>query len=94
MIVIETVMRDIQGLSLRQQVEVARYVQRLTESARRKRAAGSACLQLEDKSLIIRNSLSESSRFGARATAAAVWADQGSGRRGTLRRLAATAFSF
>ena len=31
-------MRDVQSLSLREQVEVARYVQRLSESARRKRA--------------------------------------------------------
>jgi hypothetical protein len=34
MTVIETIMRDIQSLSLRQQVEVARYVQRLSETAR------------------------------------------------------------
>ena len=39
MTVIETIMRDIQSLSLRQQVEVARYVQRLSETARRKRVA-------------------------------------------------------
>ena len=39
MTVIETIMRDIQSLSLRQQVEVARYVQRLSETARRKRMA-------------------------------------------------------
>jgi hypothetical protein len=38
MTVIETIMRDVQSLSLREQVEVARYVQRLSESARRKRA--------------------------------------------------------
>ena len=39
MTVIETIMRDIQSLSLRQQVEVARYVQRLSDTARRKRVA-------------------------------------------------------
>ena len=39
MTVIETIMRDIQGLSLRQQVEVARYVQRLSETARHRRVA-------------------------------------------------------
>jgi hypothetical protein len=39
MTVIETIMRDIQSLSLRQQVEVARYVQRLSETARHKRVA-------------------------------------------------------
>lgn len=38
MTVIETIVRDVQSLSLREQVEVARYVQRLSETARRKRA--------------------------------------------------------
>ena len=38
MTVIETIMRDVQSLSLREQVEVARYVQRLSATARRKRA--------------------------------------------------------
>jgi hypothetical protein len=37
MTVIETIMRDMQSLSLREQV--ARYVQRLSATARRKRAA-------------------------------------------------------
>ena len=32
-------MRDVQSLSLREQVAVARYVQRLSEAARHKRAA-------------------------------------------------------
>jgi hypothetical protein len=36
---IETIRRDIQCLSLRQQVEVACYVQRLSETTRRKRVA-------------------------------------------------------
>ena len=39
MTVIETIMRDIQSLSLREQVQVARYVQRLSATARRKRVA-------------------------------------------------------
>jgi hypothetical protein len=39
MTVIDTIMRDIQSLSLRQQVEVARYVQRLSVTAQRKRVA-------------------------------------------------------
>lgn len=38
MTVIEAIMRDIQSLSLREQVQVARYVQRLSATARRKRA--------------------------------------------------------
>ena len=38
MTVIETIVRDIQSLSLREQVQVARYVQRLSATVRRKRA--------------------------------------------------------
>jgi len=38
MTVIETIMRDIQSLSLQEQVQVARYVQRLSATACRKRA--------------------------------------------------------
>jgi hypothetical protein len=38
MTVIETIMRDVQSLPLREQVEVARYVQQLSETARRNRA--------------------------------------------------------
>ena len=38
MTVIEAIMRAIQSPSLREQVRVARYVQRLSETARRKRA--------------------------------------------------------
>jgi hypothetical protein len=38
MTVMEAIMRDIQSLSLREQVQVARYVQRLSATARSKRA--------------------------------------------------------
>ena len=38
MTVMETIMRDIQSLPLREQVQVARYVRLLSASARRKRA--------------------------------------------------------
>jgi hypothetical protein len=38
MTVIDAIMRDIQSPSLREQVQVARYVQRLSATARRKRA--------------------------------------------------------
>jgi hypothetical protein len=39
MTVIETIIRGVQSLPLRQQVEVARYVHRLSASAQRERAA-------------------------------------------------------